>query len=812
MKTLKIVAYALAGIITVLIGLVVFVVATFDPNSFKGEITSLVQEKKERTLAIDGDIALSLWPNIGVRLGKTSLSEHKSATQFAAVESVRISLALMPLLKKELVINHLEIDGARARLVRHKDGSLNIDDLLSEDKEESEAMRFDISGIALHQVQLSWLDEQSGQSIELSNLEVATGRLGNSASDRLQLSANFTSDNPSADLGIKFDGRYEYDLERKNYALAKLKAQLSGKALTLSDLDIAFSADELHWQQETQKLLAKSFAVKGNTKLEGNEIELDFNLPTLSLGGDKSEAEGQDAVFKANISGPQRKLASTLKLGKIRGTPQDIRIEALNLEAKGKEGTDNLDLALNFPALSFANDRIESEGGNLRASLDGKEHKANALVSLSRLRGSAQGINIARLTLDASAEAASAVVKAKFETPLDFDLKTLILNLSKFTGDWELSHPQLPMKTLSAPASGSLKLDLAKQSAAGAIDTRFDESKIRGQWNVSRFSPLAFGFDFDIDRLNIDKYLPQTEKTAQTAAKVQTDPPVDLSALKGWNANGKLAVGALQVSGVKIANLKAQIQAANDKLDIAPHSAQLYSGSVTGALHVDAAQNLIALKENATDIQIGPLLRDLLQEDILEGRGTLNTDLSMRGQTVGAMKKSLNGTSRVALRDGAIKGIDLAKSFRTLKAQFRGEDAMVSASQAQKTDFSALTASFVVRDGVAKNDDLSAQSPFFRITGAGEINIGASTMDYLSKVTVVNTSSGQEGKDLESLKGLTIPVRLVGPFDKLSYRIEFGKLLEEQAKAKVEEKKEEVKQKAQEKVQDSIKGLLQKKK
>ncbi|MCL2829328.1 MAG: AsmA family protein [Betaproteobacteria bacterium] len=811
MKTLKIVAYALAAIVIVLIGLVVFVVATFDPNNFKTEITAFVQEKKGRTLAIDGDIALSLWPNIGVRLGKTSLSEHKSATQFAAVESARVSLALMPLLKKELVINHLEIDGVHARLVRHKDGSLNIADLLSEDKEESEAMRFDISGITLHQAQLSWLDEQNGESIELSRLEIATGRIGNSASDHLQLSANLSSANPHADLGIKFDGRYEYDLARKNYAITKLKAQLSGKALALSDIDIDFSADELRWQQETQKLLAKSFAVKGKTKQDGNEIELDFNLPALSLGGEKSEAEGQDAVLKANLSGPQRKLASTLKIGKVRGTPQNIRIEALDLQAKGKEGVDNLDLALNFPALSFANDRIESEGGNLRASLDGKEHKANLALSLSRLRASMEGINIAKLTLEASAEAASAVVKAKFETPLDFDLKGLILNLSKFTGNWELTHPQLPMKTLSAPASGSLKLDLSKQGAAGAIDTRFDESRIQGQWNVSRFSPLAFGFDFDIDRLNVDKYLPQTEKTAQSAAKVQTDPPVDLSALKGWNVNGKLSVGALQVSGVKMSTLKTQIQAANDKLDITPHSAQLYDGSVTGSLHVDAAQNLVTLKESATNIQIGPLLRDLLQQDILEGRGTLEADLGMRGQTVGAMKKSLNGTSKLALRDGAIKGIDLAKSFRTLKAQFRGEDAMINASQAQKTDFSALTASFVVRDGVAKNDDLSAQSPFFRITGAGEINIGASTMDYLSKVTVVNTSGGQDGKDLESLKGLTIPVRLVGPFDKLSYRIEFGKLLQEQAKAKVEEKKEEVKQKAQEKVQDSIKGLLKKK-
>lgn len=818
MKTLKIIAYALAAIVAVLIGLVVFVVATFDPNSFKNEITAFVQEKKLRTLKIDGDIALSLWPSIGVKLGQVSLSEHQSATQFASVDSARVSLALLPLLKKELVINHLEIDGVHARLVRHKDGSLNIDDLLSEDKEKTEAMRFDISGVTLHRTQLSWVDEQNGQTVELSNLEVATGRLGNSASDRLQLSANLVSDAPQANLGIKFDGRYEYDLEKKNYALSKMKTQLTGKAVSLSDIDLTLSADELRWQQETQKLLAHSFAAKGRTKLEGNEVDLDFNLPKLSLGGDKSEAEGQDAALKVNLSGPQRKLSGELKLGKIRGTPQNIRIETLTFEAKGKEAADTIDLTLAFPALSFTGDRIEGDDGTLRASIDGKDRKGKAALFLSKLRGSAKAVNIGKLTLDVSGEAGAAAVKAKFETPLDFDLKSLILNLPKFTGNWELSHPQLPMKTLSAPASGSLKLDLAKQDAAGTIDTRFDESRIQGQWNVARFSPLAFGFDLGIDRLNVDKYLPQTQKSAETETKVQTDPPVDLSALKGLNTNGKLTVGALQVSGIKIANLKTQIKAANDKLDIAPHSAQLYGGSVAGSLHVDAAQNLVALKEKATDIQIGPLLRDLLQKDILEGRGNLEIDLNTRGQTVGAMKKSLNGTSKLALRDGAVKGIDLAKTFRTLKAQFRGEDTMVNASQTQKTDFSALTASFHLRDGIAKNDDLIAQSPFFRIAGAGEINIGASTMDYLSKVTIVNTSSGQDGKALDDLKGMTIPVRLVGPFDKLSYRIEIAKLLEERAKAKLDEKKDEVKQKAQEKAQkevdkrlgDSLKGIFKK--
>jgi hypothetical protein len=50
-----------------------------------------------------------------------------------------------------------------------------------------------------------------------------------------------------------------------------------------------------------------------------------------------------------------------------------------------------------------------------------------------------------------------------------------------------------------------------------------------------------------------------------------------------------------------------------------------------------------------------------------------------------------------------------------------------------------------------------------------------------------------------------VPVRVSGPFDKLAYNIEFGGLVAEAAKAKVEEK---VKEKVQEKAGGALKGLF----
>ena len=60
----------------------------------------------------------------------------------------------------------------------------------------------------------------------------------------------------------------------------------------------------------------------------------------------------------------------------------------------------------------------------------------------------------------------------------------------------------------------------------------------------------------------------------------------------------------------------------------------------------------------------------------------------------------------------------------------------------------------------------------------------------------------------DSVGGITVPVRLSGPYTDLKYKIEFGSLISEGAKQKIESKKEELKSKVQEQLQDRLKGLL----
>ncbi|MDR0775155.1 MAG: AsmA family protein [Azonexus sp.] len=688
MKIRKILAWGLAGLVTVLAVVTVFIAATFDANRWKGEITQLVQEKTQRSLKIEGDLALSFFPSISVRLGQATLSERQSEQVFASLEGARISLRLWPLLAKRVVVDSVELDGIKAKLVRSKDGRMNIDDLLGVDekseKDDAPMPRFELAGVRIINGEFGWRDEEAGQELTISALNLKTGRLANAASDRFDLSLQLSSKNPLLAAQFAAKGEYRYDLDQKNVALAKLDLHLTGDAAEMKGLDLALTAT------------------------------------ALQLGG-----------------------------------AGEVSVDGLALTVQGKAAGDPFAAKLEAPRLELAADQASGAAAHAMFKLNGAQRQLEAKIALTGLEGKGRILRIGKLAIDFDARQGDMRLKGALTSPVTANLEKQILELPDLNG-------------------------------------KLDESAIAAKLHISRFSPLALGFDVDIDQLNIDKYLPPKKAApgkggGQPAAESSIDSPLDFSALKGLSANGVLKVGQLQAANVKASQVRLEIKLANGRLDLAP-TAQLYNGSLAGTLSLDANTNQVAAKLNLVDVSLNPLMQDALDMNALEGRGSLALDITTAGNTVTAMKKGLAGTASLNVRNGAIKGIDLARTFRETKALFSTrKDASQKARQTDKTDFSELTASFRIARGVARNDDLSMKSPFIRLTGAGDIDIGEGRINYLARATVVPTAGGQGGKDLEYLSGITIPVRLSGPFDNLSYNLEFASLTAEAAKAKAKE-------------------------
>src|SRR5690606_1052591 len=116
-------------VIAALVGLAIFLL-TFNPNAYKNRLEQFVYTHYERTLTIDGDIGLSLFPRIGLSVQNIALSDRGGQSTFISIDSARFAVAIWPLLRNRLVVDHVAVSGFKAWVTRDKDGRFNFSDLL----------------------------------------------------------------------------------------------------------------------------------------------------------------------------------------------------------------------------------------------------------------------------------------------------------------------------------------------------------------------------------------------------------------------------------------------------------------------------------------------------------------------------------------------------------------------------------------------------------------------------------------------------------------------------------------------------------
>ncbi len=731
MKTLKWILWIAGGLVLAVVVVVAIVAATFDPNQYKPQIVDLVKSRTGRTLTIDGKIGLTFFPKIGAEVEKVALSEPQGAKTFARIDEARVALALLPLLSKQVIVDQVTLAGLAVDLVRFKDGRTNFDDLLGEKKPEKPVpkpaapagapLAIDIGGIALKNANIGWRDEGAGTDVRLANVNLRTGRIASGVPGKLELEAKIDGRQPQAALQVDLEMGYRVNFETLAATLSSLDLKAKGDVPGLAGLD---------------------------ARLKGDTVDYDPQAGRIDLAG-------------------------------------------VELAAKSKDG---LDAKFSIPKLRIAPDRAESKAITGEVRLVQPKQSIDAKLALSALEAKGKLIQFARFEVDLDAKTGDLAVQGKLGTPVTLSLDSREVQLPGIAGDLAVSGPNIPGKSLKAAVKGGARADWGKRNANAELAVKLDESNVQARVGVANWAQPAVNFDVVADRLNVDRYFPPAKPGAAPAGGGSTgkgspgggaapEKPIDLAGLKTLNASGSVKVGALQVQNIKAENVAATMKAAGGRLDVNPMSANLYQGALAGTAAVNASGNTFTVKQTLTGVSVGPLLRDVAQKDVLEGRGNVALDVTTAGNTVTALKKALGGTANVALKDGALKGVDIPGTIRKARALLGSKGALErQAKGGDKTDFSELTASFAIRNGVARNDDLKAASPLLRVAGAGDIDIGEGRVNYLVKASIVATSTGQGGKDPANVAGVTVPIKITGPFDALSYSVDVGALATEAAK------------------------------
>ncbi len=524
--------------------------------------------------------------------------------------------------------------------------------------------------------------------------------------------------------------------------------------------------------------------------LIGGNVEIDafvLEKPVINLEIDKAGRPNwqlETAKAPAKTARPAEPAApktdgeagfglSGLKLGDVRLV--DGRISYFDARTGVRQQADRINLTVSLPSFDSPMNADGSVVWNReKISLAVALSNPNAFLSGRRTDIEVQvGATPVKLTFRGAATSGKTM---KLIGAVDLDVPS-IRKLAAWTG-----------APLDAPGSGYGPLKIA-----GKVDingnwiafrnVKFSVDKISGAGDFTfdgRRAKPSVTAKLKLGMLDLNPYLPPERKAAPAAASRPnaaaggappkpsdwSDDPIDLAALNSVNAALDLTVGGLVLRKIKIGATVVKVTLKNGVLVTELARMALYGGTGRAKLTADASARVpaIALSFDLANFQANPFMSDAMGIDRIEGTANADLSITTSGRSERQLVSGLNGAGKVMFLNGAVRGVNLAAMVRNIKTAFLDP----AARETQKTDFAELGGTYRIRRGIVTNNDLLLKSPLLRLTGKGTVDLPRRRVNYRIEPKVVASTKGQGGA--AGVAGITVPVKVQGPWDNLSYR------------------------------------------
>ena len=109
-----------------------------------------------------------------------------------------------------------------------------------------------------------------------------------------------------------------------------------------------------------------------------------------------------------------------------------------------------------------------------------------------------------------------------------------------------------------------------------------------------------------------------------------------------------------------------------------------------------------------TNVNAAALLKDLSGKDRVTGIAQMTMNTTSNGTTLGAFRRSMNGTVSLKLSNGSVKGVDLANIVQQGQSLLNGQ--LPTENSSQQTQFSNLEGSGKIVNGVLNDSIRRGQS------------------------------------------------------------------------------------------------------
>ncbi|MEX5343360.1 AsmA family protein [Pseudomonas sp. I2] len=427
----KILGLGLLGLLLIIVALGFALTHLFDPNDYKDEIRQLARDKAHVELTLNGEIGWSLFPWLGLELHDASVATlNTPKAPFADLQMLGLSVRVLPLLRREVQMSDVRVEGLNLTLTRDEQGHGNWEDIgkpLPEQSASSGAkpaeptaseppasqqganerqVKLDIDSLTVNNARVQYTDARSGQSFSAESIQLSTGAVREGVNIPLKASAFLSASQPNLKARTELTGELRFDrrLKRYNFEDMRLSGETSGEPL--AGKTMTFAA-----QGQLLVDLAANVASWSGLKLSANQLRAlgELNLRDLDktpqLSGGLSVAQFDLRTFLDSIGHPLPATADPAAFGKLelvsrlQGNPNSLALEDLAVKLddstfSGRVAVEDVAkqaLRLRLKADKFDADRYfpakseEAKGATAARQAEVKQQEARAVTGTTPL-------------------------------------------------------------------------------------------------------------------------------------------------------------------------------------------------------------------------------------------------------------------------------------------------------------------------------------------------------------------------------------------------------------------------------------------
>ncbi len=319
------------------------------------------------------------------------------------------------------------------------------------------------------------------------------------------------------------------------------------------------------------------------------------------------------------------------------------------------------------------------------------------------------------------------------------------------------------------------------------LKLQLDNSEIKGQLEANfsaKKSLPKLRLNASVDKINLAHYV-TFDRDANAHSPNKPDDPLTLATelLHRINLDAQLNIDQLLIGSLQAKEVSLPIRAAAGQAHITPITAALYGGQYRGDMRLDMRQvPSIRINENLTNINIGPLMQDIIQSAPITGSGSAKAQLSARGQTLAELITSISGELHINFKDGSLQNFNLPQLIRQTLAEHNKQTATEETTQATHTDFNQLSASFQVENSIIHNQDLAATSPTLTLSGKGLADLAQQQLNYTLTGTLNSTNAASSpNQDIKHFFHQKLPVHITGQLFQPKIKLELSQALKTKA-------------------------------